>query len=133
MSGLKRDRGQWPSRDNSLVDPIECLQSHVNTDRGPQGLDKIKKPRPANALGDRALHTALNFNSIMELLQWEKNSEPAENKGVLRLGDETAGEGRGVMGNTSSALQIAQTTIYFNAVNKQFKWYPSSIISNVVM
>lgn len=42
MSGLKRDRGQWPSRDNSLVDPIECLQSHVNTDRGPQGLDKIK-------------------------------------------------------------------------------------------
>lgn len=28
--------------------------------------------------------------------------------------------------------QNAQTTIYFNAINKQFKYYPSSIISNMV-
>lgn len=56
--------------------PIECLRSHVSTDRGAQVLDKIKnnnnKKKTGKCLqGPGSTHT-LNFNSVMESLQLGK-------------------------------------------------------------
>ena len=45
---------------------------------------------------------------------------------------EAGGPGAGNHHVCPQLCQNAQTTIYFNALNKQFKYYPSSIISNMV-
>jgi hypothetical protein len=55
---------------------------------------------------------------------------------MLRLGNRASGEEqegtRHALCFAKKKKKKAPNAIYFNAVNKQFKYYPSSIISNMV-